>query len=240
VLAVTLFTGALFGLSTWLYVLAFEKARAVNAAIALQAYPLFAAGLEAVLIGQRKSPRELGFTLMIVAALYYLPTQGTWRPEGLSPWFFVALAVPAIWSVAHVILRQALVKTPITPNQVTTSRLVVSTAFLLPLALAIEGPATVLSDAWNPGFQSFAAMMGLAYYLELLVWFNAIRHIDVSVASSITVPAPAVTMVLAAILLGDSIHGVQIIALIVVAVGLFGLLHAGADARRRKQLASVA
>lgn len=36
--AITLFTGALFGLSTWLYVLVFEQAGAVNAAIALQAY----------------------------------------------------------------------------------------------------------------------------------------------------------------------------------------------------------
>lgn len=234
VLAVTLFTGALFGISTWLYVLAFEKAGAVNAAIALQAYPLFAAGLEAVLLGQRKSLRELGLTLMIVVALYYLATQGSWRPEGLSPWFFAALAVPAIWSVAHIILRQALMTTPITPNQVTTSRLVVSTALLLLLNFMIGGPSAVLGSAGSSEFQAFALMMGLAYYLELIIWFNAIRHIDVSVASSITVPAPVVTMVLAGILLGDSIESDQLIVLAIVIMGLLGLLHAGANTRRHK------
>lgn len=234
VLAVTLFTGALFGISTWLYVLAFEKAGAVNAAIALQAYPLFAAGLEAALLGRRKSPRELGFTLMIVAALYYLATQGSWRPEGLSLWFFAALTVPAIWSVAHIILRQTLVTTPITPNQVTSSRLVVSTALLLLLNLMIGGTPAVLGSAGNSSFQAFALMMGLAYYLELIVWFNAIRHIDVSVASSITVPAPVVTMVLALIVLGDSIENDQIIVLAVVVIGLLGLLYAGANTRHRK------
>jgi len=236
-LAVALFTGALFGLSTWLYVLAFEREGAVNAAIALQAYPLFAAALEALLLGQRKSPRELGFTVLIVAALYHLATRGSWRPEGLSSWFFVALAVPAIWSVAHIMLRQALVRTTITPNQVTTSRLIVSTAVLLLLALAIEGSDALFQVASNPAVQWFAAMMGLAYYLELILWFHAIRHIDVSLASSIAVPSPAVTMVLASLLLGDRIETTQVVALAVVALGLFGLLHSGARVRRSMQAA---
>lgn len=235
--AVTLFTGALFGVSTWLYVLGFEKAGAVNAAIALQMYPLFAAGLEALLLGRRKSLRELGFMLLIVGALFHLATHGTWRPQGLSVWFLVALLVPAIWSVAHVILRQALVTTPITPNQVTASRLAVSTVVLLPLALAVDGPDAVLGGARDLGFQSFAVMMGLAYYVELILWFNAVRHIDVSLASSITVPAPVVTMILAAIVLGDSIEAVQIVTLGVIVAGLFGLLHAGARDRRRRSLA---
>src|SRR5689334_112583 len=107
VLAVTLSTGALFGLSTWIYVFALEKAGSVNTAIAIQAYPLFAAALEAVFLGRRKSLVELGFMLLVLAALYYLATRGTWRAEGLSGWFVLALAVPALWSVAHIIIREA-------------------------------------------------------------------------------------------------------------------------------------
>jgi drug/metabolite transporter (DMT)-like permease len=226
-LLVTLFTGALFGLTTWMYVLAFEKAGSVNAAIALQAYPLFAAALEAFFLGRRKSFAELGFMLLVLAALYYLATQGTWRPQGLSGWFVLALAVPALWSVAHIIIRQALVSTPITPHQVTVSRLVISVCVLLPLTLAVEGCNAFVGNLFDRTFQLFALAMGLAYYLELIVWFNAVRHIDVSVASSITVPAPAVTMVLAAFLLGETVTGAQITALGVVFLGLFGLLLAG-------------
>jgi drug/metabolite transporter (DMT)-like permease len=110
---------------------------------------------------------------------------------------------------------------------VTTSRLVVSTSVLFLLTVFMDGPGTI----WGAGsallFQLFAAAMGLAYYLELIAWFNAVRHIDVSVASSITVPAPAVTMVLAAIFLGDNIQRTQVLALGVVAFGLLGLLWAG-------------
>lgn len=226
-LAVTLFTGALFGLSTWLYVLAFEKAGAVNAAIALQAYPLFAAGLEAMFLGRRKSWTELGFMLLVLTALYYLATKGTWRPEGLSFWFLLALAVPAIWSIAHIIIREALVSTPITPHQITVSRLIVSVALLFPLTLAIEGSAAAFSAAFDRTFQLFAVAMGLAYYMELIFWFNAVRHIDVSVASSITVPAPGVTMALAAMLFGETVTGTQLLALAAIFLGLFGLIVAG-------------
>jgi drug/metabolite transporter (DMT)-like permease len=92
-LAITVATGAIFGLSTYVYVLAFEKAGAVSAAIALQAYPLFAMVLEAIFFGRKKSRGELFFTLLIIAALYYLATSGTWRIDGFSFWS-VSIAVP--------------------------------------------------------------------------------------------------------------------------------------------------
>lgn len=227
VLGVTLFTGALFSLSTWMYVLAFEKAGAVNAAIALQAYPLFAAALEAIFLRRRKSALEVGFMLLVVVALYYLATEGSWRVAGMSSWFLLALAVPFVWSIAHIIVRQALLTTPITPSQVTTSRLIVSTIFLFALALALEGTRPMLSLGLDIQFQLFAVAMGLAYYVELIVWFNAVRHIDVSVASSITVPSPAVTMVLSALFFNETISELQVIVLGVVVVGLTGLLYAG-------------
>lgn len=234
-LAIALFTGLLFALSTWMYVLAFDRVGAVNAAIALQAYPLFAAGLEASWLGQRKSRAEVFFTLLILAALYHLATGGTWRTDGLSLHFALALAVPALWSVAHLILRQSLVTTPITPNQVTTSRLLVVIAVLLPLAFVLEGPGELAATVLQPSFQAFAVTMGLAYYLELILWFNAVKHIDVSLASSITVPAPAVTMVLAASLLAEPIRSEQMVALAVVALGLYGLLRASASRARAAQ-----
>ncbi|MEU7002531.1 DMT family transporter [Nonomuraea sp. NPDC046570] len=170
--------------------------------------------------------------------MYYLATQGTWKLAGLSPWFAVAIAVPVLWSVAHVILKEVLDTTPITPNQVTTSRLLVSALCLLTIALALEGPSEIAHTWSSLDLQSFAAMMGLAYYLELIVWFNAVRHIDVSVASTITAPAPAVTMLLAVLLLGERTHGFQLVALTLVVIGVLGLLRA--RSRRQAMAATVA
>lgn len=232
-LVVVLATGAMFGLSTYLYVLGVEKAGAASAAVAIQAYPVFAILWEALFLNRRKTPLELALTGLLMGALYYLGTGGTGRIDGLSAWFLVALGVPFLWSVAHVIIKEELGRTPITPAQVTFFRVAVSTVFLAGM-LAIVDPRGFGSGAVRGDFQAFAVLMGLVYYLELIVWFYAVRHIDVSFASSITTPWPAFTMVLAAIVLGDEIEAYQIGACVVVAGSIYGLMLAGLRKARRQ------
>ncbi|WP_170347583.1 DMT family transporter [Ruegeria atlantica] len=218
---VALFTGALFGLSTFLYVLGVEKAGAANAAIGIQAYPLFAILWESLFLKRRKNRLELVLTAMLIGSLYYLGTGGTFRMSGISPWFLVSLGVPLLWSIAHVIIKEELSNTPITPAQVTFFRVAISTLFLA-LVLIVAVPSGIGSGI-SAIFQAMSALMGLVYFLELIVWFYAVRHIDVSLASSITTPWPALTMVLAVPLLGDAIEPYQILALIVVVACIYGL-----------------
>ncbi len=228
--AIALLTGAMFGLSTYMYIVAAEKAGAVGMGIALQAYPLFAMLLEAVFQGKRKSPAELGFTLMMIAALVYLTTGGTMRLSGLSYWSVFALGIPLLWSIAHLMLKRILETMPVSPNQVTVSRLVISGVFLL-LVQAALGESGLLVAALSDGaFQRAAIALGIAYYLELILWFYAMRHIDVSVGSSVTVPAPAVTMLIAVTILGEPVETYQVVSMAVIAAALYGLLLAG---RRR-------
>ncbi len=229
-------TGAIFGLSTYAYVLSVEKAGAVGAAIAIQTYPLFAILWETLFLKRRKTALELLFTFILLASIAYLATQGTWRIEGLSPWLLFALSVPFLWSVAHVILREVLGGAPITPAQITFFRVAVSSVLLgVIVAVSPSGPA-LLDSLANPQIQIFAATMGLIYYLELIVWFYAIRHIDVSLASSLTAPWPAMTMVLAVPILGETVEAYQILAFVVVVSCLYGLIFAGL----RKQAAPSA
>ena len=223
-IAVALFTGALFGLSTYLYVLGVGKAGATNAAIAIQAYPLFAILWESLFLKRRKSALELILTAVLIGSLYYLGTGGTFRMSGMSPWFLVSLGVPLLWSIAHVIIKEELSRTPITPAQVTFFRVTISALFLfVVLAVAVSsGIATGVSAI----FQTMSAVMGLVYFLELIVWFYTVRHIDVSLASSVTTPWPALTMVLAVAFLGDTIETYQIVALLIVVACIYGLTFA--------------
>lgn len=229
--AIALFTGALFGLSTWLYVLGVERAGAANAAIAIQAYPVFAILLETLFLNRRKTPVELGLTGLLLVALYYLGTGGSWAIAGLSPWFLVAMAVPLLWSVAHVIIREQLRLTPATPAQITFLRVVVSSLFLGALLL-IDAPQTFAASLL---LNEHAVLMGLVYYLELIFWFSAVRHIDVSLASSITTPWPALTMGLAALILGDAIALYQVGALIAVVTCVALLTRAGLQRARAEE-----
>ena len=226
-IVIILLTGALFGLSTYAYVLAVEKAGAISAAVAIQAYPLFAILWETLFLKRRKSCAELFFVSLLLAALYYLATSGTWRIDGFSSWSVFALSIPFLWSVAHVIIKEVLDSTPITPIQVTFFRVIVSTAFLLVVFLAVEGPGAIARQAANFDFQKFAALMGLVYYVELICWFYAVKYIDVSLASSIAAPAPVLTTVLAVLFLGDAVQTYQIVALIIVVASIYGLLLAG-------------
>ena len=231
-IAVALLTGAIFGITTYMYVVAADKAGPVSMAIALQAYPLFAIGLEAIFLGKRKTPAELAFTGVLIVALFYLTTNGTFRPSDVSWWSVYALGIPFLWSIAHILLRQVLATTPVTPNQVTVTRLIISGVFLLALAFLFGEPAALARGLTDFDFQRAAFLLGLAYYLELLFWFHAMRHIDVSVASSVTVPAPALTMLIAVLFISESIALYQVLAMATIAAALYGLLIAGRRARR--------
>jgi drug/metabolite transporter (DMT)-like permease len=230
-MVVALVTGAIFGISTYMFVVAADKAGPVSMAIALQAYPLFAILIEAVFLGKRKTPAELAFTAVLIAALVYLTTNGTFRPADISWWSVYALGIPLLWSIAHIMLRQVLASTSVTPNQVTVTRLVISGVFLLALAAAFGEPGALLRGMSDFGFQKAAIALGLAYYLELLFWFHALRHIDVSVASSVTVPTPAVTMLIAIVFTGAHVELYQVLAMVVIAAAMYGLLLAGRRAR---------
>ena len=232
-ICVVLSTGVMFGLSSYLYVLGVEKAGAVSAAIAIQAYPLFAILWETLFLKRRKTPVELMLTAALIGALYFLGTGGTGRIDGFSPWFLLALGVPFLWSIAHVIIKEELGRTPVTPAQVTFFRVLISAIFLGLVVAAVQ-PSGFAATLLRADFQFFGAVMGLVYYLELIVWFHAVRHIDVSLASSVTTPWPALTMVLAVAFLGDRIEPYQIVAFVIVAVSIYGLLVASLRREKRQ------
>ena len=236
-LAIALVTGAMFGLATYMYVVAAEKAGPVSMIIALQAYPLFAMLWESLFLGQRKTRAEVLFILLMIAALVYLTTNGTFRISDVSWWSAFALGIPLLWSIAHILLRRLLATNAVTPSQVTVSRLVISIVFLL-LFCAVTGSAgTLIAISGDFAFQRAAVIMGVAYYLELILWFYAMRTIDVSTGSSITVPAPAVTMLISIFILGRGVAAYEVVAMIIIAAAMYGLLMAG---KRQRAAASPA
>ena len=226
-LVIIILTGIIFSITTFLYVLAFQNAGTINAAIALQAYPLFSLLLEAAILRSMKSKKEIAFTVILVSMIFYLGTLGTMRLENFSLWFGIALFVPLLWSIAHITIRQTISNSPITPNQITLTRVLISSFILGIISIVVNGFDSIIQGLLNPRFQVFALLMGLFYYLELVNWFYAIKDIEVSTASSITTPNPVITMILAIILLGESVESYQLLAMVGVFVSLYGLLYFG-------------
>jgi drug/metabolite transporter (DMT)-like permease len=231
---VALATGAMFGFATYAYIVAASKAGPVGMAIALQAYPLFAILWEGLFLGKRKSPAELVCTAVMIAALVYLTTGGTFRVSGMSWWFAFALIIPLLWSIAHLLLKRIIETAPVTPNQITVSRLAISGICLLLLHAVAGQEGALAAGLRDAEFQKAAAVLGVAYTVELVLWFHAMRHIDVSLGSSITVPAPAVTMVVTVMVLGQKVETYQIVAMVVVVAAMYGLVLAGRLAAARR------
>ena len=153
--------------------------------------------------------------------------EGTWLIKDFSIWFLLALLVPVLWSIAHLTLKISLDTTPVTPNQITFFRVLISSGVLFILASSVKGFTFVQSSFHNGNFQLFAFLMGLIYYLELINWFYCVKHVNVSVASSITTPTPIITTLLTIIIFSTIIEPYQIIGMIIVLVSLFGLILVG-------------
>ncbi|KKN49666.1 hypothetical protein LCGC14_0640350 [marine sediment metagenome] len=232
-------TGIIFSISTFFYVFSFEKVGTVSAVIAIQTYPLFSILWEFLFFNKKKQPKEIIFTLIMIFGIYYLATGGTWLITGFSPWFLVVLIVPFLWSVAHVTIKNTLDKSPITPIQVTFFRVLISSIILFISSSLVNGLETVFNGFLNNEFQFFGFFMGLVYYLELINWFFAVKHVKVSVASSITTPTPMITMILAFFLLREAIEPFQIIAMIIIFVSLYGLLWSGFRIQKQLKIQSL-
>ncbi|TKJ19470.1 MAG: hypothetical protein CEE43_15030 [Promethearchaeota archaeon Loki_b32] len=222
-------TGIIFSISTFFYVYAFETAGTVSAAIAMQTYPLFSIVMEFILFKKKKRLPELIFTLLMILGVYYLGTEGTWLISGFSPWFALALIVPFLWGIAHVIIKHTLDTSPITPNQVTFFRVLVSSIILFGISSLLSGTNNILEGLIIIEFQFFGFLMGIVYYLELINWFYAVKHVEVSLASTITTPTPIITMIFALFTLKESVEIYQIIAMVTVFVSLLGLLWSGRE-----------
>lgn len=225
--ALVLLTGVLFGAATFAYVLAVDKIGPVTFAVALQAYPLFAILWEALFLRKRKSTAEMTFTLAIAASMVYLGTQGTWHLSTISSGFWLALVVPLLWSIAHVIIKVMMDVATITPSEVIVTRVLIAALLLGFACLFIQGSGGLLVTGMDWKFQLMALLMGFAYYFELFSWFTAVKYIDVSKGASITASAPAVTALLALVLLGQKLHDYQITALVLVVCSVVGLIRYG-------------
>ena len=225
--AMVVLTGVLFGAATFAYVLAVDQTGPVTFAVAVQAYPLFALLWEALFLRRRKSTADMTFTLVIAASMVYLGTQGTWHLSTISSGFWIALVVPLLWSIAHVIIKEMMNAAAITPSEVIVTRVLVAALLLGFACLFFQGSGGLLTTGMNWKFQLVALLMGFAYYLELFSWFTAVKYIDVSKGASITAPAPAVTVLLALVLLGQELHDYQIIALVFVVGSVVGLIRYG-------------
>ncbi|AEC52547.1 hypothetical protein PNA2_1633 [Pyrococcus sp. NA2] len=187
------------------YSLGAKMSTAVNAALLTRAEVLFSFVLSYLILKERITSKRIIYSLLVVLGVSIVITQG--KSVKLNPGDILLLLVPLFWQLGHVIAK----RTQASPQTIAFLRNSFGSLLLFPLALfaGIE-------------FTSYSIAEGLIIALGQLIWYSAIKRIDLSLATAIITPAPAIAIGVA-LLTGASVTSWHIIGFALITLGTIAL-----------------
>jgi drug/metabolite transporter (DMT)-like permease len=210
-------TGLVTNTTLWYYGL--SRTLAVNAAIVGASGPIWVAILSAVWLRERLTRLNVAGIVLSSAGVVLTVTRGSLRAIldlDLYPGDFFIIGGQAIWAVYSVYARQ--VARQYSPTVITTGSYIVSTAFLVPLAL-FERPWIAL-PAVTPA--TVVAILYAAFIVTLShIWFYwGIRVVSAPVASLTANLMPFEVIVLSWLFLAEPVSWVHVAGALVVIAGV--------------------
>ena len=200
--------GFFSGAASLVYVAALAYTTPVNAVILAQSEVVYSAILSAIFLGERPTLKQslasglvIGGTALIVLHDLSSPR---WRGD------LMILASPWMYQVSHIFSK----KLPRNLDSWTLSggRALYGVLFMLPPCAwtLTHGPAW----SWAPSAVGVLVLQGLlCCSANLVLWYVALRGLELSKATTIMLSYPALTLVFAWLLGRESIRAVQVIGL---------------------------
>ncbi len=219
-----LIIGLIFAIATYGYVEGLKLAGSISGSIALKISPIYAIIIGFLFLGEKINVKQILITFFMLFGIYYLGTNGTFQMDQFSIGFAILLIVPFLWTIAHALTKSLLENNILVPNQVIFIRTgIISLSFLI-INLILIGWKELLLSFFNINFLFFSFLMGFTYFFMHFSWYSSITSIDLSYASALVTPSPAVTTLLAVLLKQEDLHYYQIIGMVWAFVGLYGLI----------------
>jgi len=200
--------GVFSGAASLIYVAALAYTTPVNAVILAQVEVVYSAILSAVFLGEKPTLKQslasalvIGGTALIVVHDLRSPR---WRGD------LMILASPWMYQVSHILSK----KLPRDLDAWTLSggRTFYGTLAMLPLCAWTLARGARWS--WAPAALGVLGLQGvLSCSANLVLWYVAIRGLELAKATTIMLSYPAVTFVLAWLLGREAIHAVQVFGL---------------------------
>lgn len=137
---------------------------------------------------------------------------------------------PLMWQISHVITLR--VMPPLSPISVTAARNCHAALLLAALVLATNPSALgQLEHLYVIG--TLVVSGAVVYFLGTLTWYGAIKRLSLSWTTALVVPGvPVLSLMFAAVFLGERAGMRQFVAIAVAVTGILGLV-LGADPSRR-------
>ncbi len=200
---------------------------AVTSVLLLQTEPIYSLIVAMLVVGEIPAARQVIATGLILAGIF----SAFWGAGGLElglPELMVALT-PLMWQVSHVITLR--VMPPLRPVTVTAARN--CHASILLAALAIAANPSSLSELGRFYVVGTLIISGaVVYFLGTLTWYGAISRLSLSWTTAVVVPGvPVLSVIFAAVFLGERAGMRQVIAIAIAVAGILGLV-LGSDPSR--------
>ncbi len=194
------------------------RTSALNASLLSQIEPLYALVLAALVLKEAIGRRQVAATLLLVAGAVSVVYDGQ---LALQSGDLLVLLTPLWYQLGHLIAKRLFARLE-TPLVIPAMRLGLGGLILLSIAL-LRDPAqtTTLMDASR--LAPLVAFGLLFIALEKLLWYEALRRIDLARATALLVPSVAVGVLGSFLLLGEQPRAGHLIGLLLMVVGLHQL-----------------
>jgi len=200
--------GLCSGAATIIYISALAHTTPANAAIVAQVEVLYSAALTAWLLGERPSLKLALAALLVMSgtALVMLHDLSSPRWKG----DLMILCTPWLYQVSHIFAKRL----PRDLDAVTLSGGRVFYGILTMAPVCLWSLYHGARWSWSAEALGFLVLQGLLMSsLNFVLWYMAIRNMDLSKATTFMLSYPALTLLFSWALGRDAIEGVQIIGL---------------------------
>jgi drug/metabolite transporter (DMT)-like permease len=205
-----------------------RRVNAITGVLLLQTEPIYSLIIATLVVGEVPAPRQVIATGLILVGIF----SAFWGAGSLdltAPALMVAVT-PLMWQISHVITLR--VMPPLSPISVTAARNCHAALLLAALVLATTPSALgQLEHLYVIG--TLVVSGAVVYFLGTLTWYGAIKRLSLSWTTALVVPGvPVLSLMFAAVFLGERAGMRQFVAIAVAVTGILGLV-LGADPSRR-------
>jgi drug/metabolite transporter (DMT)-like permease len=208
--------GFFSGLATVIYISALDYTSPANAAIMAQIEVIYSALLCAWLLGERIGGKQAWASVLVMAGTGLIMIEDLKSPRWRGD--LMILATPWMYQLSHMLSKR--LPKDLDPYTLTGGRIFYGVLTMLPFC------AWSLTHggrwSWSAPALGWLAIQGLLMScLNFLLWYKAIRGMDLSKATAIMLSYPAFTVLFSWALGREQIHAVQLIGLTITLAGAY-------------------
>jgi drug/metabolite transporter (DMT)-like permease len=204
-------------LPTLLFLGALQYTTPANMAILAQIEVVYSIIIARILLKEKISLSQLGGTALVVFGTILILMKERYSPRLIGD--LMVLAAPIMFQISHVVAKKL-------PKQLTPSFIGSARAFY---AFFSAIPVVLLTLVFGgfffkPGLKTVFVILiwGIGLNgLSLLLWYKAVRYMDLAKATAIILSYPVMTFILSAVLGFEKVHTYQFIGLICSMAGAY-------------------